>query len=108
MPVNNQSGDESGQSNSTVNVLIPGIIQRLERAAARAGESSLACSDQCLFLLRRQGINASQFVAKITPAASKHAPIKINPFKCNKGKQNPAGNKAETRVLLVKELFFRD
>ena len=65
MPVNNQSGDESGQSNSTVSTQMPGIVQRLDRAATKTGYTTRACSDQCWSRLFRQGISASQFVAKV-------------------------------------------
>ena len=83
MPVNSQSDDESGQSSTTVNMNMLGMVQRLERAAARAGYTTRACSDQCLVLLRRHEIKASQLAAKVTAAASKPAQMRINPFKFN-------------------------
>jgi hypothetical protein len=51
-----------------------------------------------LSLLRRHGINASQFVAKAKPAANKPAPMTIKMLKSGKGKQNVVENKAESAV----------
>jgi hypothetical protein len=46
--------------------------------------------------MRRHGINASQFVAKVTPAAGTTAPMNVNPFNLGTKEQNDSKNKAET------------
>ena len=80
MPVNNQSHDESGHKSNTLNTRMAGIVKKFERAATRTGYTNLACSDQCLSLLRRQGINASQLVTNVIAAAISSALMTISPI----------------------------
>ena len=98
MPVNSQSDDESGQSKHTTSTRMAGMVQRLERAAAKAGYTTRACSDQCLALVCRHGINANQLATEVTAAASKPAQMRINPFKFNKETITPPKIKPNSPV----------
>jgi hypothetical protein len=81
MPINIQNSESLGYNSANESVRIAGMAQRFDRAAAAAGWSNLACSDQCMPLLFRHGMSDSQFAVNVTPAATTNAPMRISPFR---------------------------